>query len=238
MVKRDPKHESALKAIVKLDAAELRRRIAVGDYKHPDYVTSEVLAAMVRNRFGQEGDVLDAAASTLYARLMKLADRYIQTNPQWEAVALSSSETLQEATSKAWFGLVTDKAPVCFAEVRFLPFVEARVEDYLQGRLAQKNQMAELDSMDITDDNGNVTPYAETLEADQDDGPEAEMIRKQKSTSVNKALMELDPKDRRAVYFRVECEYDWKQTAKLLGCSVPTARKYYNQGMAKLRGAL
>ena len=44
--------------------------------------------------------------------------------------------------------------------------------------------------------------------------------------------------ERNAFYFRAEFKYEWKKVAELLGCSIPTARKYFDGAMEKLEGAL
>ncbi|MSQ72647.1 MAG: hypothetical protein EXR27_15365 [Betaproteobacteria bacterium] len=56
MVQPDQNHERSRKALVKLDAVELRRRIDIENYRHPNYVESEVLASLVRARFGKDSE--------------------------------------------------------------------------------------------------------------------------------------------------------------------------------------
>jgi hypothetical protein len=238
MVKRDARHESVHAALVNLDAAEIRRRVAVQSPSSPDYVASEVLCSMLRVRFAQGTVVFDEVAKTLLARLFKAVERYFRENPKWDGLLRSSSETLKEAVSHTWAAAVLDKAPVSLAEVRFWPFVEARVLDYLRSQLAQKNQALPLASIGAVDDDGAETPYENTIEGDEEDEPSAVLARKLQSERVNKAYMELDTTMRRAVYFRLECKYDWAKVAGLLGCSVPTARNYYHRGVARLQGAM
>jgi DNA-directed RNA polymerase specialized sigma24 family protein len=50
--------------------------------------------------------------------------------------------------------------------------------------------------------------------------------------------MDLPKRERDAFYFREEFKYEWAKVAELLGCSVPTARKYRDQAMDKLKGAM
>lgn len=238
MVQPDQNHERSRKALVKLDAVELRRRIDIENYRHPNYVESEVLASLVRARFGKDSGVLDHAGAVLYGRLMTLIDRYFSKNTKWHAVVYSSSETLKDATSYAWLVMLEDKNTVSFAEVRFLPWVEARAEDYLQQQLAQKNQIQALETMSARDEDGREMAYENSLEGDADDLPDAILERKQLSARLNTMCMGFEHLVRRAVYFRLECRYEWSKVAELLDCSVPTARKYYNIGMEGLKGAM
>src|SRR5258706_15747903 len=119
MVRPDPKHQASLQALIKLEASEIRRRIDLDDYRAPNYVASEVLASLVRARFGKDSGVLDRAGAVLYRRLMTLIDRYFEKNPQWKSIVSTSSETLKDATGASWLTLLTDKNRVSFAEVRF-----------------------------------------------------------------------------------------------------------------------
>jgi hypothetical protein len=238
MVQPDKGHQANLQALVKLDASEIRRRIALDDYRDTNYVASEVLASMVRAHFGKDSGVLDRAAAVLYKRLMTLIDRYFDKNPTWKPIVTASSETLKEATAASWFTLLTDKNPVSFAEVRFLPWVEARTEDFLQQQLAQKNQMQSLETISAKDEDGKDTPYENTLRGDDDDAPDALLERKQLKERLMAMWMKSEPMARKALYFRLVCEYDWSEVAKLLNCSRPTARKYYNIGIEQLKGAI
>lgn len=238
MLTKDPRHEECRNALVQLVPAEIRRRIAVQDRTDPDYVSSEVLSSLVRVRYGGAA-VLDVAARALYARVMSGVERYLRQNPKWDALAASSSETVAEATSSAWAALITDKAPVSLAEVRFWPFIEARALDYLRAQLAHKNTMVvPLETMGATDEEGNEVAFENTLAADEDEQPEAMLQRKLLAEALHKAYVEMPAIERRAVFMRLECQYGWDEVARLLKCSVPTARKHYNNGVARLMGAM
>lgn len=238
MVTPDPKHEASRKALVKLDATELRRRIDIDDYRHADYVSSEVLASLVRANYGQLSGVLDYAVAKLYARLMTLIDRYFVKNPKWYKIVQSSSETLEEATSEAWVALLTDKTAVSFAEVRFLKWVEARTLDFLRQQLTKTNQMVSLETMSAKDDDGNEAAFENSLEDHEDNSPQAILERERLKAKLNALWMGFERLVRNAVYYRLECEYDWPKVAKLLGCSVPTARKHYKIGIERLNKEL
>lgn len=236
MAKPDPKHQQACKEFVVLEAAEAKRRIGISDYRTAGYVSSEVLASVVRARFGQHGGLLDVAARALFERIVRLVGAYLRKNSHWRGVANSSSETLNEINSYIWDKLIGDPSATCFAEVRFLTFVEARVEDYLRSRLAQKNQMKSLDSMHSRDEEGRERQYADLIKDETTDTPEIAAIRLQTTAVLNRALLALEPLERRAVHFRVQCEMGWDETATALGCSIPTAKKHLDRGLDKLRG--
>lgn len=234
----DTKHQATLQELLQLPDAEVRRRLAIEKFKAPDFIASEVLVSLVRMRFGQQNGLLDRIVSVLYGRLMRLIDEYFRKNPKWGGIVNASSETLVEATSAAWVVLNTDLNPVSFAEVRFLPWVEARAEDYLQEQLAQKNSMPSYDALTALDEDGNSTGPENLLEGDKEDVPEAVAKRRELSERLQQMMMCWEPAVRRAVYFRLECGYEWDMVAKLMGVTKPTARKYYNIGIEYLNGAI
>jgi len=236
MVEPDPKHEQAREAFVRLEASEAKRRMGITDYRNDAYVASEVLASVVRARFGQHNGALDVAASALLERVVRLVGAYLHKNSQWHGVTSSSSETQAEIVSEIWDKLLSDRAVVCFAEVRFLVFLEARIEDYLRGRLRQKNQAMSLDAMHARDERGSNRPYAELIEDETVDTPEVAAIREQTSAALNRALLALEPQERHAVYLRKVCDLDWEKMAKFMGCSITTAKKHLKRGLEKLRG--
>lgn len=234
----DPKHRASLQKLVQLPITEIRRQLAIEKFKDPEFVASEVLVTMVRMRFGLESGLLDRVVNVLYGRLMRLIDQYFRKNPQWHGVVNSSSETLAEATSTAWVVLNADSNPVSFAEVRFLPWVQARAEDYLQEQLAQKNSMPSYDASTEIDEEGEATGAENLLKADKDDQPDAIAERRELSLHLQDVLLTLDPRVRRVVYLRLGFRYDWDKVAELMGVTKPTARKYYNIGIEQLNGAI
>ena len=237
-VKPDPIHQASFKLLLQLPHAEIRRRIAIEKFKDPDFIASEVLVSLVRARFSHENGLLDRIVSTLYGRLMRLINAYFCKNPQWSGIVAASSETLVEATSAAWEALNQDPNLVSFAEVRFLPWVEARANDYLQKQLAQKNNMPSYDSLTAVDEDGNTTSPENLLESDEEDVPEAVAQRRELSDNLLKLIMYWEPAVRHAVYYRLECDYDWALVAELMHVSKPTARKYYSIGIQRLNGAI
>jgi hypothetical protein len=221
-----------------LPEAEIRRRITIPKFDDPEFVASEVLVSLLRMRFGQGSGLLDRIVNVLYGRLMRLIDQYFGKNPRWLGIVSASSETLKDATSAAWEVLNRDSNPVSFAEVRFLPWVEARAEDYLQRQLAQKNSMPSYDARATAVEDGNTMGPEQFLADDEQDAPELAYHRKELSQRLQGLIMAWDPAVRHAVYFRLECGYDWEKVAELMGVSKPTARRYYNIGIERLNGAI
>lgn len=237
-MKPDPKHQASLQLLLQLPDVEISRRLSIEKFKDPDFVASEVLVSLVRMRFGLRSGLLDRIVSVLYGRLMRLINVYFHKKPQWHGIVNVSSETLQEATSAAWVVLNTDSNPVSFAEVRFLPWVEARAEDYLQEQVALKNSMPSYDALSAVDEDGCTTGAENLLEGDGEDVPEAVAQRRELSGRLRGLMMSWEPGVRHAVYFRLECDYDWDMVAELMGVTKPTARKYYNIGIERLNGAI
>jgi hypothetical protein len=238
MIQPDPTHQANLNAVLKLTTQEIRRRLDIEDYRDSDYVASEVLVSMIRARFGKSSGLLDRAGAVLYKRLMKLISSYFAKNPNWRPVIDSSSETLKEASSTCWLALLSDTNPVTFAEVRFLPWVEARTLDFLRQQVAHKNQTLSLETMGNKENDGEMVAFANLLEDDEEDEPEAVFDRQQLEARLNAKWWSLEPLARKAVYYRLECEYEWKKVAEFLKCSVPTARKHYKTGLKQLEGAI
>lgn len=221
----DPEHERRRLVLVALEPPEQIRRIQIADHLDPDYVPSEVLASLVRARFGYTSGVLDRAVGILYGRLMTLIASYFKKNPKWDKVVRRSSETLKEATSEAWVSLNTDKNNPSFAEVRFLPWVEARVLDFLKAQTRKKYLPNRPDH-----------PEHDQFPDEDQDNPEEALVRERLGADLASVLLACPPKVRQAVYLRAQCEYPWSLVAERIGCSVPTARAYYKQGLKALAG--
>jgi hypothetical protein len=222
----DPEHERCRLALVALEPPEQLRRIRIADHHDPDYVPSEVLASLVRACFGRNTGVLDGAVDVLYERLMILVASYFKKNPKWGKVVRCSSETLKEATSEAWVTLNTDKNSPSFAEVRFLPWVEGRVKDFLKAQTRKKYLPNRPDN-----------PEHDQFPDEDQDNPEEALVREHLTANLEGVLLACPPKVRQAVYLRAQCEHPWSVVANMIDCSVPTARAYYKQGLKALAGA-
>jgi len=129
-----------------------------------------------------------------------------------------------------------EKGPFSNAEYRFGIYVGNRVDDFLRHLRAEKNSMNSVDAMGGEDDSVSYT--ADDVEDENAEPPEDALMRKRQSAKVNQVLIDLPKLERDAFYFRDEFRYEWTKVAELLGCSVPTARKYRDQAMNKLKGAM
>lgn len=239
-MKRDPKHEHALEEILKADVADLALRFAITDWHKPGYIAPEVMATICRQGLQPKVGFLDHASSALYQRLTGAVGGYLRRHPQWNHLVEGSSEFLAEMTSEIWTKLLTDKrGGVSLAEVRFWPWLEARALEYLRMQIALKHtQEVSLETLAPVEEDGELVRWEDLIAADLGDGPEAIVARQRQHKSVMKRLMELPTKERRAVYYRLEFQYDWPTVAKFLGCSIPTARSHYNKGYQKLLGEI
>jgi RNA polymerase sigma factor (sigma-70 family) len=238
MVKADPVHERAKEDFVRLVPSEAKRRMGISDYRDAEYVSSEVLAAVIRIRYGAESGVLDVGARLLYGRVVALVCVFFHKNPKWGRVLRSSSETKAEAVSYIWEKLLADSNVVSLAETRFVYFVDRRLVEYLRGRLALKNTAKSLDEMSRRDEEGRESSYVELIQDESIDWPESAAEKAQTKTRLMQAMLGLDPLERQAVYLHIVCELDWKATADYLRCSVTTAKKHLSSGLDKLRGVM
>jgi Sigma-70, region 4 len=248
MLTRDPQHEALRQMLIRPDAREARRRIEVRDRADRDYIPPEVLASLVRARFGATTGVLHAASTRLYRDVRRLVAACLRRNPQYQVLSNSSSELLVDATSYAWEKLVLDRARISLSEVRLLPFVEDRVNDFVRQVRAKKNRAVSLESLKQTDEDGNARAFLDSMDEDRleqpetgalcqrEELPEAALIRAQTSTALNRALWALPANEGRAIFLYVMCDFDWALIARYLGCSIPTAHKHLKLGLSKLRG--
>ena len=234
--------------LARLDAQEARRRIEIKDRAHGDYIPPEVLASIVRARFGATTGVLHAAITRLHQDVVRLVSAHLRRNPHYHALSNANSEFLVEATSYTWEKLVLDRASVSLAEARLLPFVEDRVNDFVRHVRAKKNRAISLESLEQADENGASRAFFDSADEDRlelpesgvlcqrDELPEAALIRSQTSAALNRALWALPPDEGRAIFFYVMCDLGWTLTARYLRCSIPTAREHLKRGLSKLRG--
>lgn len=240
MRQRDPDHEQRLQALLLSSADDCKRQIAVSDYRKNDYVASEVLASIIRLRFGQSTGVLHAATEELHRRVVKMVEIYTfqRYSDVWRELKNNSSEVLVDTISYFWKTFIDDEQLVCNAEVRFFVYLQNRVDDYRRHLETEENTRKSINDIAASDEDGDEVDFIDTVEADFGESPETVAIRMQESKKINSALMSLPRIERNAFYFRVECEYDWDTVAKFLGCSIPTARQHLNRGVEKLQGAL
>lgn len=240
MRQRDPNHEQRLQGLLTLNADECKRQITVSDYRKHNYVASEVLASIIRLRYGQSTGVLHAATEELHRRVVKMVE--IQTHQRhvdiWNELKRNCSEVVVDAISYFWTTFIADKQAVCNAEVRFAVYLQNKVDDYMKHLLIEENTRTSVDDMAAADEDGDEADFIDTVDDTLSESPEEFAIRMQKSEKINNALMSLPRIERNAFYFRIECEYDWETVAKFLGCSIPVARQHLNICLKKLQGAL
>lgn len=238
MRQRDPIHDRRLQQVLGLDPQECKRQIAITDYRQPDYVASEVLASLIRARFGASTGVLGAATEALHRRVIEGAETRIRTKATWRQLEHNNSEIVPEAISYFWDKFLHDEQTVCNAEVRFAVYLKNKVDDYMRHLLTDENTRPSVDDMGRTDEDGDDVEFIDTIEDANGQSPEETAMRGQLSTKIMSALMALPRRKRNAFYFRVECGYEWNKVALLLECSVPTARKLVEGSLKELRGAL
>ena len=229
----DPVHQASLAAAIELPPDELKSRIATDDYTKPNYIASEVLASLVRRRYGETNGVLDRATAALHRRMLILVSSYFRKNPKWARVVEASSETTVEVVGDAWEVLLADKNPTSYAEVRFLPWLELRALDYLRGQLREANQMLSVDGIKEDDEAG---PSQFDI-PDEDADPALVAQRREKARRLMTLIYTWDAATRHAVLWRLILGYEWEKVAANMKVSIPTARKYYAIGLSRLDGA-
>lgn len=238
MRQRDTGHEHRLQGLLASSPEDCKQQIAVADYRSTGYVASEVLASIIRLRFGQSTGVLSAATEELNRRVVKMVEIHIRRKPGWRMLERNSSEVIVDAISYFWTTFMADSQTVCNAEVRFAVYLGNKVDDHMKHLLTEENTRTSVDGMMATDEDGDEMNFIDTIEDANCESPEAVAIRSQESKKIMSSFMALPHIERNAFYFRVECGYDWKAVAQFLGCSIPTAREYVNRSLQKLRGAL
>jgi len=238
MRKRDPKHELSLNVLIKQNPDRIKQQLLIDDYHDSEYIPSEVLASLIRARYGFQSDLLGLITRVLHRRVIIGIHSCIRKNETLRSLAMDNSELVQEAASYFWGKFFEDEQLVSNSEVRFGVYLKDRVIDYMRYLLIEENTRESVDTFANVDDEGNSLNYIDTVEDDNNDSPEVEVIRLQEQSRIMAALINLPQKERNAFYFRVECEYDWMKVAKLLDCSIPTARALLNLSIEKLQGAL
>jgi RNA polymerase sigma factor (sigma-70 family) len=235
MRKREAHHQAQLDSIPSLATSGLPLRFSL-DHHHADHIASEVLATLVLNRVGQTRGVTDAAAEALIKRIQSLVGKRWQGMKGRPEVLRRGGQAFEDVLDYVWDKLLEEKGPFSNAEFRFAVFVRDRVDDFLRHLRTEKNSMDSVDGMGGDDDSATLT--ADDIADDNAETPEEALMRKQQSAKVNQVLIDLPKHERDAFYFREEFKYEWARVAKLLDCSVPTARKYRDQAMNKLKGAM
>jgi len=238
MRKRDPKHEVSLNALISQKPDRIKQQLLIDDYQHSDYVASEVLASLVRARYGKQSDLLEVITRAFHKRVIKGIQHCINRQETLRSLALSDSEFVKEAASYFWEKFSEDVQTVSNAEVRFWVYLQNKVFDFKKHLLTEENTRQSIDSFTAADEEGNSSNYIDTVSDDSNDSPEINLMRSQRKAKLMSALMHLPQKERLSFFYRVECDYDWVKVAHLLDCSIPTARSLLKLSIDKLQGAL
>ncbi|MBE2259288.1 MAG: sigma-70 family RNA polymerase sigma factor [Rhodobacteraceae bacterium] len=236
MRKRQPKHEKQLKSIEDAAPVEVIRRIKITNHGAADFLDSEVLAALIRNRHQESAGVVNEATVVLNRRIQaRVAMRLRGTT--WAGMAGRSNTVIEDTIDYVWDALL-DGEGLSNSEVYFVVFVRDRIDDYMRHLLSQKNSMESIDARTVADDDGGSIPFIDTVEADDAETPEETLMRTRQTAAVRGKLISLPRTEREAFYLRIECRYEWKKVAEFIGCSIPTARQYLKRSLKKLQGAM
>jgi hypothetical protein len=240
-VNPDPIHQKTLEQAEQQPEEELRRRLAVKNYRDPDFLPSEVLSSFIKLRFGKTSRLLDVIISTLTARVVILVGRFFKKSP---GVLRGGEEAKKDAAATVMAAIVADQKPLgCgFAEIRFAPFVECRLLDFVEKERGEEKETEVFSDVSPGkvdgDEEGAEVPFEQTVAGSAADQPENEAYRKEMKERLARAFATMTKLEKLAVYLRLEHKYKWEKTARLMKCSVPTARKYYDQGIARLNGEM
>lgn len=238
ILKADSNHQKALDEASQQSEDELRRRLEVRSYKDPNFLPSEVLVSFFKLQFGRASGLLDAIVGKLNQRILGLVEKLLETRGKG---VRGSEQLAEDATHAVWEALLKDSKPVGrgFAEIRFVVFVKRRLSDFLSTARTQQGDAILMSELDETDEDGEEVPFEDTVAGDKGDQPESEAMRNQLKERLTQTMtLKMPKKEKLAVYFRLEQDYDWQKTADLMGCSIPTARKYYAQGVKRLLGEM
>lgn len=237
-MKPDSNHQKVLEQAAQQSEDELRQRLDVKDYRDPAFLPSEVLVSFVKLQFGRASGLLDTIIGKLNSRILGLIEKLLETRGKG---ICGSDQLAEDVTNEVWEALLKDTKPVgrSFAEIRFLVFVKRRLSDFLAAARTQQGDAVLMSELDAKVEDGEEVPFEDIVAGDKGDQPENEAMRNQlKERLTHMLAIDMPKKEKLAVYFRLELDYDWKKTADLMGCTIPTARKYYALGVKRLLGEL
>lgn len=245
MLRPDPRHKARLRAVQAASADEFKEWLKIVDYTDPNYIAPEVLASLVRIRFREEQGLDQLADRTLNERVWKRVTAMIGDHQQWRWVVRKENqpEFVQDAAQEFWKKFVEDdkKHPgqLIFAEVRFGPYLEGCVKDYVKHLKRDKNKAKYFTDMDPVvveqdEDASESTPFIENIPDPASDAWLRDLIVNDEAKTIKAVLDMLPHMERQAVILRGMYEYEWEVVARRLDCTPPTARKYYRQGKEKV----
>jgi RNA polymerase sigma factor (sigma-70 family) len=231
---RPPELESALAWVMAMSEPDLFDALGVKAHATSRFIPSEVLVTLTRLKFGSP-KAQKSVALTLHERIVKVTMWYLRQNPQWAPVIERSSESKKELISDLWVKLMATRALVSFAEVRFLPFLESRILDWLKSQLRQKNSVPAAEDLEShVDDNDDPMSLVDMVPDDampvQDQVELKELLQR-----LELHVLKLPKKFRDAVYYCFELEITQEEAAKLMKCSARSVRTYLNKALDLLR---
>ncbi len=232
---RPPELESALAGVMAMREPDLLDALGVKAHTSSGFIPSEVLVTLTRLKFGNP-KVQKIIALTLHERIVKVTMWYLRRNPQWSPVIERSSESKKELISDLWVKLISTRALVSFAEVRFLPFLESRILDWLKSQLRQKNSVPAAEALEApVDENGDSMSLVDMV-PDDDAMPVQDQVElKELLQRLELHVLKLPKKIRDAVYYCFELEMTQEEAAKLMKCSARSVRTYLNKALVLLR---
>lgn len=236
MRKRHSKHDKQLKSIEDVEPTELIRRIKIVRFDAADFLDSEVLASIIRNRHQNSAGVVNEATVVLNKRIQVLVGKRLRS-VTWIGMAFRGSTVIEDTIDYVWDALL-DGEGLSNCEVYFAVFVRDRVDDYMRHLLSQKNSMESVDAWTVANEDGGSTPFIDSVENEDAETPEEILIRTRLTAAMRGKLLSLPQAERDAFFLRIECLYEWKEVAEFIGCSIPTARQHLERGLKKLQGAM
>lgn len=232
---RPPELEGALVKAMAMPVASLLGAIQVRAHTSPQFIPSEVLVSLVRLKFGSP-PVQKAVALALNERIVRVTRWYLRKNAEWLPVIDRSSESLKELVNDLWLKLLGTRAAVSFAEVRFLPYLECRILDWLKSQLRIKNSVPAAEALEAPTDEDGATMSLVDQVPDDDVMPVQDQVElKQLLRGVERQLLKLPKSLRDAVYYCYELELSQEDAAKLMKCSDRSVRTYLKKALEVLR---
>ncbi|MYN04531.1 hypothetical protein GTP41_20780 [Pseudoduganella sp. DS3] len=232
---RPPEMESVLAGVMAMREPDLLDALAIKAHSSSGFIPSEVLVTLTRLKFGNP-KVQQSVALTLHERIVKVTIWYLRRNPQWSTVIERSSESKKELVSDLWVKLMATRALVSFAEVRFLPFLESRILDWLKSQLRQKNSAPAAEALAApVDENGDSMSLVDMV-PDDDAMPVQDQVElKELLQRLELDVLKLPKKLRDAAYYCFELEMTQDEAGKLMKCSTRSVRTYLNKALVLLR---
>jgi len=243
MIKPEPAHQARLQTIQAASAEEFKQWLKVSDFNDPNYIAPEVLATLVRIRFREAQGLHEVAAKALHDRVWKRITGMIGDHPEWIPAVKKENqpEFVDDAAQEFWKEFLKDDSEHpeehIFAEVRFGPYLEGCVKDYIKHLYADKNSaVADTDVAPVEiekgeDGTGETTSIIDNAPDEQGENWLEELLAKDQ---VEVILKGLPAKERLALILRGKFGYEWDIVAHNLGVSKPTAHKIYKQGKERV----